>query len=230
MITTFKILLVEWDKDVASITKNFLISRGYSIVICFDGEEALQHFRRERFDFVLVDVNVPIINGFDLIKEIKSRNKDVPVVCLGNDKRQSEIAKGFKSGADDFLTRPFSMEELAFRIEAVSSRFKDKERLQYKYTFGAYTFDSLHHRVLINGKDLHLSDKEAELLYLLYEFKNRVVERAYALQKIWRKENYFNARNMDVYVGHLRKILCYDPQVYIENVHGIGYRLVVPQL
>lgn len=229
MIKTFKILLAERDREVASITKNFLVSRGYSIVICFDGEEALQQFRRERFDFVLADINIPVINGFDLVREIKSRNRDVPVICLGAARHQHEIAKGFHAGADDYITRPFSMEELGLRIEAISKWSKTNEKKQYKYNFGSYTIDTMHHVLIINGHEKRLTTKELELLCLLCEYKNRVVERSFALKRIWNIENYFNARNMDVYVGRLRNILCHDPTVYLENVHGIGYRLVAPQ-
>ena len=110
MIKPTRILLAEHDKDLASITKNFLVSRGYPTVTCSDGEEALQHFRKERFDFVLLDVDVPVLNGYELAREIKKRNRDIPIVFMGTDKHQSEIIKGFNSGADDFIQRPFSME------------------------------------------------------------------------------------------------------------------------
>lgn len=227
MLKPLKILLVEHDKDIASITKNFLVSRGYSCVLCFDGEEALQCFKKERFDFVLADVNVPIINGYDLAKEIKRNNKDIPIAFLGADIHQPEIIKGFNVGADDFISRPFSMEELGLRIEAIINRAKNHEKKPHTYKIGRYTLDTLHHVIVIDGREKRLTTKELELLYLFCEHKNRVVERSMALRRVWNNENYFNARNMDVYIGRLRNILCDDPCVYLENVHGIGYKLVV---
>lgn len=227
MIKPIRILLAEHDKDLASITKNFLVSRGYPTVTCSDGEEALQHFRKERFDFVLLDVDVPVMNGYELSREIKKRNRDIPIVFMGTDKHQSEIIKGFNAGADDFIMRPFSMEELGLRIEAIGNRAKNHEKRQHIYTFGRFTLDTLHHVLIIDGYEKRLTTKKLELLYLLCEYKNRVVERSLALQRVWSTDNYFNARNMDVYVGRLRRILHKDPSVYIENIHGIGYKLVV---
>ena len=227
MIKQFRILLAEHDKELASITKNFLVSRGYPTVACSDGEEALQHFRKERFDFVLIDVDVPVVNGYDLAREIKKRNRDIPIVFLGTDAHQPEIIKGFNLGADDFIVRPFSMEELGLRIEAIGNRAKNHEKRQNFYTFGNYTLDTLHHVLIVNGYEKRLTTKELELLYLLCEYKNRVVERSLALKRVWSTDNYFNARNMDVYVGRLRRILRRDSSVIIENVHGIGYKLVI---
>lgn len=229
MIKPLKILLAEHDKDLASITKNYLVSRGYSCVLCFDGEEALHSFKKERFDFVLADIKVPIINGYELAKEIKKTNKDMPIAFLGADIHQPEIIKGFNVGADDFITRPFSMEELGLRIEAIINRVKKQEKRQHMYKFGRYTLDTLHHVIIIDGREKRLTTKELELLFLFYEHKNRIVERSLALRRVWNTENYFNARNMDVYIGRLRNILCDDPCVYLENVHGIGYKLVVIQ-
>lgn len=227
MIKTFKILLAEHDKDLASITKNFLVSRGYPTVACSDGEEALQRFRKDRFDFVLVDVDVPVLNGYELAIEIKRKVRDIPIVFLGTDTYQTEIIKGFNIGADDFIVRPISMEELGLRIEAISNRAKNQEKKQHIYTFGRCSLDTLHHILKIGTYEKRLTTKELELLYLLCEYKNRVVERSLALNRVWYTDNYFNARNMDVYVGRLRRILGRDPTVFIENVHGIGYKLVI---
>lgn len=227
MLKSFKILLVETDKELASITKNYLVSRGYSCVLCFDGEEALQYFWKERFDFVLADINAPIINGYDLAKEIKKSNRDIPIAFLGSDIHQTEIIKGFNVGADDIISRPLSMEELGLRVEAIINRAKNHEKKQHTYKFGRYTLDTLHHVIIIDGREKRLTSKEMELLYLFFEHKNHVVERSLALRRVWNSENYFNARNMDVYIGRLRNILCEDPCVYLENVHGVGYKLVV---
>ena len=225
-----KILLAEHNKDLASITKNYLVSCGYSTLICLNGEEALQHFMKEHFDFVLTDSDLPDISSWDLVREIRHRNRNVPVIFMGTNPHQTEIIKAFHVGADDFITRPFSMEELGLRIEAIKKRAKTIENKQHVFTVGCYTLDTIHHVLIYNGKEKRLTSKELDLLYLLFEYKNRVVERPFALKHVWHSDNYFNARNMDVYVKRLRKILCEDPNVKLENVHGIGYKLVVETL
>ena len=176
MIKTLKILLAEQDRDLASITKNFLVSRGYSTALCFDGEEALQFFRKERFDFVIVDIKLPIINGYDFAREIRKRNRDIPIMFLGADTHRTEVIEGFHVGADDFIARPFSMEELGLRIQAICHRAKTNEKRLHIYKFGGYTLDTLHHTLIFNGQEKHLTKKELELLYLLFEYKNRVVD------------------------------------------------------
>ena len=228
MNNTLRILFAERDRDLASITKNFLISRGYSVVTCFDGEEALQIFKMESIDVVIVDINIPGIRGHDFVKEIKKQNCAVPVVCLGTDAHQPEIINGFKAGAEDFIQCPFSMEELGLRIDIICNRAVTFGKKMQKYYFGNYILDTMHTMLTFKNKELHLTPTEFELLCLFCNFKNRVVERSYALHRIWHLENFFNARNMDVYVGRLRKILCLDSEVHIDNVHGIGYKLVAP--
>lgn len=227
MFKVFRILFAEHDKDIASITKNYLVTRGYSVALCFDGEEALQNFRKERFDFALIDVKLPILNGYDLAREIKKRNRDIPIMFLGTETHQIEVIQGFNVGADDFITRPFSMEELGLRIQAICNRAKTNEKRQHLYKFGGYTLDTLHHTLIFGGQEKRLTKKELELLYLLFEYKNRVVERSVALKRVWKSDNYFNARNMDVYIGRLRRMLRKDDTVFLENVHGVGYKLVV---
>ncbi len=227
MYKSLKILLAEHDKDIASITKNYLVSRGYSTVLCSDGEEALHHFRKERLDFVLVDADIPVVNSYDLVTEIRHKNMDIPIVFLGTNTHQKDIINAFNVGADDFITLPFSMEELRLRIEAIHKRTKTNDQKQHFFTLGEYTLDTLHHVLIYNGRERKLTTKELELLYLFCEYKNRVVERSLALKRVWNAENYFNARNMDVYIGRLRNMLCEDPNVKLENVHGIGYKLIV---
>ena len=220
-------MLAEQDQEVASITKNYLVSRGYSVSQCGNGEEALECFKRERLDFVLVDVDIPVVNGYDVASEIRRSNENLPIIFIGTDSRQSEILKAFKSGADDFITRPFSMEELGMRIEAIHKRIRTNEKPHRIFNFGVFTLDTLHHVLICNGKKRKLTNKELDLLYLFCEYANRVVERSLALTRVWNSENYFTARNMDVYVRRLRNMLCEDPNVKIENVHGVGYKLVI---
>lgn len=227
MTKPLKILLAEHDKEIASITKNYLVSRGFSVFMCFNGEEALQKFRNDQLDFVLVDSDIPIINSCDLASEIRHLNYEIPIIFLSSSPHQNDIINAFNVGADDFIARPFSMEELGLRIDAIHKRTKAREKRQNIFKFGNYTLDTLHHVLIHNGKEHKLTTKELDLLYLFCEYKNRVVERSVALKRVWKAENYFSARNMDVYIGRLRNMLGADPMVHIENIRGIGYKLVV---
>lgn len=222
-----KILLAEHDKDLASITKNYLVTCGYPTQICLDGESALQLFRKEQFDFVLIDADISVISSIDLAREIRQKNRFIPIVFIGTNPHQSEIIKAFNNGADDFLARPFSMEELGLRIKAIQKRAKNTENKLHYLSIGNCTLDTLHNVLSYNGKEKKLTSKELDLLCLLLEYKNRVVERSLALKRVWHSDNYFNARNMDVYVKRLRNILREDPSLKLENVHGVGYRLVI---
>lgn len=227
MFKHLNILLAEQDKDIASITKNFLVSRGYATIMCSNGEEALEHFNNERLDFVLIDVNIPVINGIEVTSAIRSKDDEIPVIFMGANPHQSDIAKAFNAGGDDFITLPFSMDELGLRIEAILKRLRTNERHYKVYKLGRYTLDTLHHVLIFNDKERRLTVRELDLLTLFCKNVNKVVERAKVLQHIWHTENYFNARNMDVYIRRLRNLLCDDPNVRLENVHGVGYKLVV---
>ena len=225
-----KILLAEHDKDLASITKNYLVSCGYPTQICLDGESALEHFCKEQFDFVLIDADITNISSIELAMEIRQRNRFIPIVFIGTNPHQSEIIKAFNIGADDFMARPFSMEELGLRINAIQKRAKTVENKLHYLSIGGFILDTLHNEISYNGKKKKLTPKEFDLLCLLLEYKNRVVERSLALKRVWHSDNYFNARNMDVYVKRLRNILREDPSIKLENVHGVGYRLVIQPL
>lgn len=229
-MSELKILIAVNDKDLASITKNYLISCGYLTQICLNGDVAIQLFRKEHFDFILIDAEITIIDGIDLAKEIRRKNRFIPIIFLGSNPSQTDIIKAFHVGADDFISRPFSMEELGMRIKAIQKRSKNFESKQHFFTVGNCTLDTLHNVLTCNGKEKKLTSKELDLLYLLFEYSNRVVERSMALRRIWHSDNYFNARNMDVYVKRLRALLCEDPTIKLENVHGVGYKLVIDTL
>lgn len=228
MVRPYKILLAEADEDLASITKNYLVEQGFPTRICYNGESAKTCIRKEKIDFLIIDVGLPVINGFDLLLDIRKTNKHIPVILLGNNVLQSDVIKGFHLGADDFITRPFSMEELGLRIEAIKRRMHTQESSRHVYQIGRYTFDTLHHVLVYKGKEKKLTTKELDLLFLFCEYKNRVVERQLALKKVWNQENYFSARNMDVYIKRIRTLLSQDPDIKLENVHGVGYKLVIP--
>lgn len=227
MIRSINILLVENDSDLSIITKNYLTTVGFQTKVCDNKESALRLFSKERFDFVVIDTAISEGEGIALMPQIRKINRDVPIILIGTDTSQSDIINGFKAGADDFIRRPFSMEELGVRIEAIKKRMNFFTRNSHLLKIGNYTLDTLHHVLIINGKEKKLTAKELDLLYLFCEYKNRVVERKLALKRVWNQENYFSARNMDVYIKRLRSMLSEDPNVQLENIHGVGYKLII---
>lgn len=227
MIRPINILLVENDNELSIITKNFLAANGYQTKISDTKESAMRQFSKEKFDFVLINTAISQGEGINLMLQIRKINRDVPIILLGTGVNQSDIISGFKMGADDVIVRPFSMEELGVRIEAIRKRMSIVLRNSHILKIGNYTLDTLHHVLSINGKEKKLTSKELDLLYLFCEYKNRVVERKLALKRVWNQENYFSARNMDVYIKRIRAMLSEDPNVQLENVHGVGYKLII---
>ena len=171
---------------------------------------------------------MPEMDGLTLANEIRRVNPSVPVIFLTAKNQQEDVIEGFRKGADDYITKPFSMEELLYRIEAILRRSAGSATgvVQENYTVGKYTFDPVNRILVYRDHSIRLTTKEAELLELLCRHKNEVLERNYALRTIWIDDNYFNARSMDVYITRLRKYLKKDPSVKILNVHGKGYKLI----
>ena len=222
-----KIMLVEDDKNLGVILKSYLTAKGYPTTLCFSGEDALKQFDRESIDFMIVDVMMPGIDGFTLVEKLKKRNVDIPTIFLTGRTARADISRGFNIGCDDYIPKPFSMEELLDRIKAISRRTVLQEKEQRIYKIASYTFDIAKHVLIRNGVVKKLTTRELDLLFMFCEYMNRVVERSYALHRIWRKDNFFNARNMDVYISKIRKLLKDDPNVELQNIHGVGYRLIV---
>lgn len=222
-----RVLLVENDKNLGYILKSYLMMRGYPTTLCFDGNEAMEHYENEIYDFIISGIDINGIDGFTLAQKVRENDKDIPFVFLTSKTSRIDVSKGFEVGADDYITKPFSMEELLDRIKAISRRCSPKACNEYMFQLASYTFDTIHHVLKRNGTVKRLTHKEMDLLYLFCEYKNRVVERSFALQRIWNKANYFSARNMDVYINKIRKLLEDDPNVELQNIHGIGYKLVV---
>ena len=224
-----KILVVD---DEALLVKGIrfnLQNECYDVITGSDGLEAVQAVQEQQPDLVVLDVMMPKKDGFSLAKDIRQINKDVPIIFLTAKALKEDIFDGFKLGADDYLTKPFSMEELTFRIEAVLRRVngkKNKDRTHFK--LGSFTFDTQKQILAHNGEQTKLTTKESELLGLLCIHMNEILQRDFALKTIWIDDNYFNARSMDVYITKLRKLLKADPEVEILNVHGKGYKLIVP--
>lgn len=220
-------MLVEDDKNLGVILKSYLTAKGYPTTLCFSGEDALKQFDRESIDFMIVDVMMPGIDGFTLVEKLKKRNVDIPTIFLTGRTARADISRGFNIGCDDYIPKPFSMEELLDRIKAISRRTVLQEKEQRIYKIASYTFDIAKHVLIRNGVVKKLTTRELDLLFMFCEYMNRVVERSYALHRIWRKDNFFNARNMDVYISKIRKLLKDDPNVELQNIHGVGYRLIV---
>lgn len=224
-----KLLLAEDDENLGLLLKEYLIARGYLATLFPDGEAAFKGFTKDHFDICILDIMMPKKDGFTLAKEIRMIAADIPIIFLTAKNLKDDVIEGFKLGADDYITKPFSMEELIFRIEAILRRAipESQNQGQQIYKLGRFTFDA-RKQTLANESDIvKLTTKEAELLKLLCQNTNKVLERNFALKSIWIDDNYFNARSMDVYITKLRKHLRDEPTVEIINVHGKGYKLIM---
>ena len=222
-----RVLLAEDDRNLGNILKSYLEAKGYSTKLCINGQEAFDLFSREQFDFCIVDVMMPVKDGFTLAKDIRLHDKSIPILFLTAKSLEEDKLKGFQAGADDYLTKPFSMEELLLRMEAILRRSGHTAQGGKTYTVGGYSFDYNLQILKWDDQEVRLTSKENELLRLLCENKNEVLDRSYALNKIWQDDSYFNARSMDVYIAKLRKYLKADEKVELINVHGVGFKLVV---
>lgn len=222
------ILLCEDDENLGMLLREYLEAKGFHAELCVDGEQGLNAFIENKFDLCMLDVMMPKMDGFTLGTKIRELNSNVPFIFLTAKNLKEDILEGFKIGADDYITKPFSMEEVVLRIEAILRRVKGKKNKEtVVHTLGQYTFDSQKQILTLGSNTTKLTTKEAELLSLLCSRKNELLQRDYALKTIWIDDNYFNARSMDVYITKLRKHLKDDPSVEILNVHGKGYKLVV---
>ncbi len=225
-----KILLCEDDENLGMLLREYLQAKGYDTELCPDGEAGYKAFLTNKFDLCVFDVMMPKKDGFSLAKDIRQSNHDVPIIFLTAKTLKEDILEGFKIGADDYLTKPFSMEELTFRIEAILRRVRGKKsRNRLHYKIGQFTFDTQKQVLTLGEESTKLTTKESELLSLLCAHSNEILQRDFALKTIWIDDNYFNARSMDVYITKLRKHLKSDPNVEIINIHGKGYKLITPE-
>jgi two-component system, OmpR family, response regulator len=225
-----KVLLAEDDRNLGNILKSYLDAKGYAAQLFINGQEAMDHFTREKFEFCIVDVMMPVKDGFTLAREIREIDSRIPILFLTAKSLEDDKLKGFQVGGDDYLTKPFSMEELLMRMEAILRRTSAKSASDIatgNCHIGRYLFDYNHQMLTAEGFEQRLTSKESDLLKLLSEHINQVVDRSYALNKIWQNDSYFNARSMDVYIAKLRKYLKDDPDVELINVHGVGFKLVM---
>ena len=225
-----RILLAEDDENLGSLLQEYLQAKNYETDWVTNGEKAFRYFEQFHYDLCLLDVMMPVKDGFTLASEIRMVNSDIPIIFLTAKSMKEDVLEGFSLGADDYMTKPFSMEELLFRIEAILRRTKGaKSGETHVWKVGSFTFDSKKQILTGTGTEQKLTTKESELLVLLCNNINKVLERNFALKAIWIDDNYFNARSMDVYITKLRKYLKADPHVQIINVHGKGYKLVVDE-
>ena len=223
-----KLLIVEDDPNLGRILEDYLKLKGYQITLAVDGEDGLSKFSKDNFDFIILDIMMPKKDGFSLAKDIRDINGVVPILFLTAKNMKDNIIKAFKLGADDYLTKPFSMEELILRIKAIQKRVKvDKVKpLHDKFDFGQFTFYHKENLLSIKENKIKLTTKENELLKLFCLNINKKVNRKEALIKIWGDDSYYNARSMDVYIAKLRKHMkLSDENVKIMTLHGYGFKL-----
>jgi len=224
-----KILLAEDDENLGSLLKEYLQAKSYETHWLSDGEKAYKSFEKNRYDICILDIMMPNKDGITLAREIRMIDPEMPIIFLTAKSMKEDVLEGFSVGADDYMTKPFSMEELIYRIEAILRRTQGagKQNKQTEFEIGRYHFDANKQLLTLDDESSKLTTKESELLKLLCNNANSVLERNFALKSIWIDDNYFNARSMDVYITKLRKYLKEDPAVEILNIHGKGYKLIM---
>ena len=225
-----KVLLCEDDENLGMLLREYLQAKGYNTTLCPDGEAGYKAFTLDKYDLCVLDVMMPRKDGFSLARDIRETNEEIPIIFLTAKTLKEDILEGFRIGADDYLTKPFSMEELTFRIEAILRRVRGKKNKDCThFKIGSFSFDSQKQLLTRGDTQTKLTTKESELLTLLCSHVNEILQRDYALKTIWIDDNYFNARSMDVYITKLRKHLRADENVEIINIHGKGYKLIIPE-
>ena len=229
MAEKLSILLCEDDENLGMLLREYLQAKVYYAELCPDGDAGYKAFLKGKFDICVFDVMMPIKDGFTLAQEIRQVNTEVPIIFLTAKTLNEDILEGFKIGADDYITKPFSMEVLVVRIENVLRRVCGKKNRETPlYKIGRFMFDTQKQVLTIDDQQTKLTTKESELLSLLCAHQNEILQRDYALKTVWTDDNYFNARSMDVYITKLRKHLRADDSIEIINIHGKGYKLIAP--
>lgn len=225
-----RILLCEDDKNLGTLLREYLQAKGCEADLMEDGELGYKAFQRNKYDICVFDVMMPKRDGLSLAKDVRAINPNIPIIFLTAKTLKEDILEGFKAGGDDYMTKPFSMEELLYRIKAILRRVNGKNKgREGIYAMGKFTFDTQKQLLKFeNDEPIKLTTKENDLLALLCENANKILERNFALKTIWIDDNYFNARSMDVYITKLRKHLRQDPSIEIINIHGKGYKIIIP--
>jgi DNA-binding response OmpR family regulator len=223
------ILLAEDDPNLGTFLKNYLSAKGFSTMLCVNGEDALRAYHSGKFNFIILDVMMPLIDGFTVAKEIRKSDDETPIIFTSAKQLEADRMQGLSLGADDYIAKPFNMEELLLRIKAILKRTRSSicERMQKYFNLGELTFDT--DKMVIYGENerIVLTSKEADLLRLLCIKENQLVSRSYALSQVWNSDNFFASRSMDVYISKLRRHLRPYPYIRIHNTHGVGFKLIV---
>jgi DNA-binding response OmpR family regulator len=220
------LLLVEDDYNLGFILSDELQSLGYDVKLCLDGIEAIQEFHTKTYHLCILDVMMPRKDGFTLAKEIRATNPDVPILFLTAKSMTEDRVEGFKVGGDDYLTKPFSSEELQLRVKALLKRvnIKIEEEEEKVFKIGKYCFDSENYLLTTENFNKTLTKKEAQILKILIKYKNQVTPRDIILNAVWGQDDYFVGRSLDVFITKIRKYLKEDPCLHISNIHGIGFK------
>ena len=225
-MTKGRLLYVEDDDALSFVTKDSLQEEGFEVIHCTDGESAKKSFKNESFDLCLIDVMLPLIDGFALATYIRDQNSQIPILFVTAKSMKEDKIKGLKIGADDYITKPFSIEELVLKINIFLKRkYVNEEFGSTKKNIGKYEFDFANLSLKIDEEVIKLTQREGELLNLLTNHPGEILKRKDLLERIWGREDYFLGRSMDVFISRLRKHLSKDPSIKIENVHGIGFRI-----
>lgn len=222
-----KILLAEDDTNLGNLLANYLKVKAFDVTLCVNGEIALSRFQEQLFDFIILDVMMPVKDGFAVAKEIRKTDSEIPILFLTAKSMKDDKLTGFDVGADDYMTKPFAMEELLARINAILKRSYKEGKKETSFVVGDVKYDYLQQTLLIKGNSKKLTTKENELFYLLVKNKEGILDRNDALNQVWGDDNYFNGRSMDVYITKLRKYVGESDAVEIMNVHGKGFRLLI---
>ncbi|MEJ7683780.1 MAG: response regulator transcription factor [Segetibacter sp.] len=224
------ILFAEDDSSLAFMVKDALEDEGYKVVHCADGQTAIETFDKDKFDICLLDIKMPYKDGYTVAKKIRQQTDVMPVLFLSTKTLEEDRLKGYDTGADDYISKPFSMPELLKKIEVFLRRTrKFHSSIIANYSIGTIVFSPTNLKVITLSETYNITAKESDLLQFLCEHKNKVVKREEVLINVWGKDDFFLGRSMDVYITKLRKYLKADPEVMIETIHGIGFRFTVPQ-
>ncbi|MDG1397431.1 MAG: response regulator transcription factor [Polaribacter sp.] len=224
-MSKINVLLAEDEASLGMIVKESLETRGFSVYHAENGDDALEIYQKEKPDILVLDVMMPKKDGFTLAKEIRQENKKIPIIFLTAKSQTSDVLEGFEHGGNDYLKKPFSMEELIVRIKALLNRIQLKTNVE-NIKIGNYIFNFTKQTLSCLETTENLTHREAQLLFYLFEKKNEVLDRTFILNKLWGNDDFFNARSMDVFISKLRKKLKKDPNIQIINIRGFGYKLI----
>jgi len=221
-----KILLVEDDLNLGLIISDHLKSDGYSVTLCSDGFEGMQRFNKEKFHLCIFDVMLPKKDGFTLARDIRKMNSEIPILFLSAKGMTEDKVEGFNAGGDDYLSKPFSIEELQLRIKALLKRIniRVEPEEQTKFALGIFIFDTENQTLVSKDEVKSLTKKEVQILKILYKYKNQVISREVILNSVWGQNDYFVGRSLDVFITKLRKYLREEPKILISNIHGVGFK------